>query len=269
MAPRVEYLRMRSVHLVAVGGQRVLAVLVAENGRLIQRVIDYPEAAVHPDALSSRALERVSGLLAERLAGKTLVGLRRLLEAEQARLRGEADELLRRAWAMGLRTCEQEGLDGDDLVIATRITLLNQPEFSDPEKIRSLFAALETNRELLALLREIAYADTGEARVELSVSLGQALGEPALRDCALVAMPYGTEIRMGVESERDAVREGADPRSPRRGALRAQRTSDSEIPAATRSLGVLGVIGPQRMDYARVIPLVSYCAELVTRKLLV
>ena len=36
----------------------------------------------------------------------------------------------------------------------------------------------------------------------------------------------------------------------------------------TGSLGVVGVIGPQRMDYGRVIPLVSYCAELVTRKLL-
>ena len=33
-------------------------------------------------------------------------------------------------------------------------------------------------------------------------------------------------------------------------------------------MGVLGVIGPQRMDDGRVIPLVSYCAELVTRKLL-
>ena len=33
-------------------------------------------------------------------------------------------------------------------------------------------------------------------------------------------------------------------------------------------VGVLGVIGPRRMDYRRVIPLVSYCSELVTRKLL-
>ena len=34
------------------------------------------------------------------------------------------------------------------------------------------------------------------------------------------------------------------------------------------TLGVLGVIGPQRMDYGRVLPLVHYCSELVTRKLL-
>ena len=35
----------------------------------------------------------------------------------------------------------------------------------------------------------------------------------------------------------------------------------------TGALGVVGVIGPQRMDYGRVIPLVSYCSELVTRKI--
>jgi transcriptional regulator of heat shock response len=40
----------------------------------------------------------------------------------------------------------------------------------------------------------------------------------------------------------------------------------SSEPGAT---GVLGVIGPQRMDYGRVIPLVHYCSELVTRKLMV
>jgi heat-inducible transcriptional repressor len=32
-------------------------------------------------------------------------------------------------------------------------------------------------------------------------------------------------------------------------------------------LGVLGVIGPARMNYARVIPLVDYFSHLVTEKL--
>jgi transcriptional regulator of heat shock response len=64
------------------------------------------------------------------------------------------------------------------------------------------------------------------------MSLETELGEPSLRDFALVAVAYGS----------------------------------SSEPGAT---GVLGVIGPQRMDYGRVIPLVHYCSELVTRKLMV
>ncbi len=221
--PRVEHLPLRTLHLVPISSGRVLAVLVAENGGVIQRIVP------HEEKLSRRELEQIGRMLAERVAGRTLVGLRRCLEAERERLRGEADDLLRCAWTLGLGACDGE--PGEDLVIATRLALLDQPEFSDPERIRGLFSALETNERLLDLLRQIAQSDRGAVRVGLSMSLATELGEPSLRDCALVAVAYGS-------------------------------------PADHGALGVLGVIGPQRMDYGRVIPLVSYCSELVTRKLL-
>jgi transcriptional regulator of heat shock response len=37
--------------------------------------------------------------------------------------------------------------------------------------------------------------------------------------------------------------------------------------SAGEPLGALGVIGPSRMDFARVIPLVGYLSELVTGRL--
>ena len=91
------------------------------------------------------------------------------------------------------------------------------------------------------------------------VSLGQALDEPSLRDCALVAMPYG-HLPPSDRGRLMAADTGA----------RAGGVNDVVFRDASEdgSLGVLGVIGPQRMDYGRVIPLVSYCAQLVTRKLL-
>jgi heat-inducible transcriptional repressor len=64
----------------------------------------------------------------------------------------------------------------------------------------------------------------------VNVGIGAELDEPALRRCAVVAASYG--------GEPDGV-----------------------------PLGALGVIGPSRMDFARVIPLVRYFAELVTGKL--
>ncbi|MCA9503641.1 MAG: heat-inducible transcription repressor HrcA [Spirochaetaceae bacterium] len=222
VAPRVSQLRLEALHLVPVGTRRVLAVLVTEAGGMIQRLVELDEP------VPRRELERVARVLAERAIGRTLVGLRAHLELERERLRGEADDLLRRAWRVGLRACE--GPPDQDLVVATRVALLDQPEFADPERIRSLFAALETNQRLLDLLQSLAQADRGEARGGLAISLGAELGEPALRDCALLAMPYGGARETG-------------------------------------ALGVVGVIGPQRMDYGRVIPLVSYCSELVTRKI--
>lgn len=243
VAPRVEQLRLRTLHLLPVAADRVLAILVAENGGVIERIID------HVGPISSRELERVGQHLAERIEGRSLIGLRRLLEREREDLRGEADDLLRRAWSLGLRACEvSEASVVSDLVIATRLALLDQPEFSNPERIRGLFAALETNQRLLDLLRQIARADGGEKGIGLSMSIGVELGEPSLRDCVLIAVPYGSYVK------------GSSNRQSGQGA-----SSESPSPEA---LGVLGVIGPQRMDYGRVIPLVHYCSELVTRKLL-
>jgi heat-inducible transcriptional repressor len=241
VAPRVEQLRLSTLHLVPVAAGRVLAVLVAENGGVIERIIE----DIGP--ISTRELERVRGHLAERIEGRTLIGLRRLLEIERANLQGEADDLLRRAWELGLRACDVSEASGvDDLVIATRLALLEQPEFSDPERIRGLFTALETNQRLLELLRQIARTDSGDAGIGLSMSLGVELGEPSLRECVLIAVPYGSSMR---------------------GAFTGRALDKGDSPSQ-EALGVLGVIGPQRMDYGRVIPLVHYCSELVTRKLL-
>jgi heat-inducible transcriptional repressor len=241
VAPRVERLRLQTIHLVPVAAGRILAVIVARNGAVIERLIE----ALDP--IPPRELERVQAALAARVEGRTLVGLRRLLEEERDGLRGEADAFLRRVWRLGLQACERpDRVAAEDLVIATRLALLDQPEFSDPERIRGLFAALETHERLLALLHRIADTDADEPAMGLSISLGEELGEPALRDCALVAVPYG------------AAAEGAGS------AAGHDATGDA---GSGHALGVLGVIGPQRMDYGHVLPLVHYCSELVTRKL--
>jgi len=248
VAPRFEHQRLRTLHLVPVSSERILVILVTENGGVIERIIDAPTPVPRRD------LERVGMLLAERVAGRTLAGLRELLESERERLQGAADDLMSQVWSLGLRACTTQS--DEDLVIATRLALLDQPEFSDPGRIRGLFAALETNQRLLDLLRQIAYADNGETRVGLSMSLGKELGEPALRDCVLMAVPYG-----GTSEGRTS----GGRRLPNGSEI--GRSGEGK-PTESHSLGVLGVIGPQRMDYGRVIPLVSYCSEILTRKLL-
>jgi transcriptional regulator of heat shock response len=57
---------------------------------------------------------------------------------------------------------------------------------------------------------------------------GREMGDPALSHCALVATRYGDEVA---------------------------------------PLGAVGVIGPSRMDYSRVIPLVAFCSRAITHKL--
>ena len=245
LAPRIDRLRLRSVHLIPVAERRILAILVAENGRVIERLIDDPAAT--GSTASVRELEQVRALLAERVEGRTLIALGQLIEKESETLRDRADRYLRRAWAVGLKTCEANtGPAEDDLVISGHLALLDQPEFSDPNRIRGLFEALETSERLLELVRRIASASEAKIGAGLALSLGVELGVPSLRDCALVVVPCGpTGTTISSEGSEAAMGAQAAPAS-----------------------GALGVIGPQRMDYGRVIPLVQYCSELVTRKLL-
>ena len=218
VAPRIERLALRQVSFVRLSFDRVLAVLVDTHGQAHQRVIEDPLAGTRVDQAD---LDRMSAALNERIAGRTLGEVRQLLRSEVCSLRNRAGRLLERALQLGLLAAEaaMESPDEGDLVIATRLALLDQPEFNDPERLRELLTALERSERLVDLLEELL---EGEG---VSVALGDELEIHGFGGCALVAASYGG------------------------------------------SAGMLGVIGPARMDYGRIIPLVNYCSQMVTDKL--
>jgi len=230
VVPRVEELRLRHATLVRLSTSRVLAVLVAETGETLRRVVEDGESGAQPE------LDRLAAALNERIAGRTLAELREALAREVAALRSRAESVVERAVRLAWRAlqADDEGATGaapmtqrasrphGDLVIATWLALLDQPEFRDAARVKELLAAIETRQALLQVVERVLGAGGG-----VTVALGEELGEPGLRQLALVAAPYGS---------------GVAP-------------------------GVLGVIGPWRMDYARVMALVGYLSELVTRKL--
>jgi heat-inducible transcriptional repressor len=218
VAPRLERLTLRQVSFVRLSTERVLAILVDAGGHAHQRVLESPLSG---RAFDQQELDRLSATLAERVAGCTLREAHDRLQVEVRSLRNRAGQLVETALLLGLRAAEaaMEAPSESDLVIATRLALLDQPEFSDPDRVRELFTALERGERLVDLLEELL---DGEG---VSVAFGEALDVHGLTGCAVVAAPY------------------AD------------------------SAGVLGVIGPARMDYGRIIPLVGYCSQLVTDKL--
>ena len=231
VAPRIERVPMRHVSFVRVARDKLLAVLVPEAGSIQQRVIDDPGLGDQGE------LDTVAARLNERLPGRTLGEMRTLLERELHDLRSEARGAYVRAADLGLRAFAVMDSDQADLVITTRSALLSQPEFNDPGRTRAIFEAVETNQRLVEVIGRVL-EEEGD---EVSVSLGEELEELGLRDCAMVAVSYGKGVGGPVPAE-----PGAD--------------------SGDRALGVLGVIGPNRMDYGRVIPLVSYCSRLVTEK---
>ena len=218
LLPRLERVVLSQVSFVRLSTERLLAVLVTESGHAHQCVIEVPSPVAQPE------LDRMAATLNERIAGRTLREARDRLRAEIAQLRSDADRLVARALRLGLRLADTElgAPAAGDLVIATRLALLDQPEFGDPQRLRELFGAVEEGERLLELVDEVLRQGRQGG---VSVALGDDLERQGLGGFALVAAPY------------------AD------------------------SAGVLGVIGPSRMDYARIIPLVDYTSQLVGEKL--
>jgi len=213
--PSLERVVLQHVSLVRLGSDRVLAVLVSATGSAYRRVLD------EGGDLDQRELDRIAALLNDRVVGRTLGHVRRALAAEAASLRRQADALLERALRLGSQALTADD-SPEDLVITTRLALLDQPEFQDPQRIRDLYEAVETKERLLEVLNQML-DERG-----VCVALGGEVDDPALRRCALVARHYGEDAR---------------------------------------PLGMLGVIGPNRMDYDRVIALVDYCSQVVSEKL--
>jgi len=215
LAPRLERVTLQHLSLVRLATGRVLAVLVSSTGATYRRAID------EPARLGQRELDRMAALLNARAAGHTLAELRDALRQEAAALRSEADRLLRLALELGERAVALRDQEAD-LVLATRLALLEQPEYRDPRRVREILETLEMKERLAEVVQDMLCG------AKVRVVLGSEVGDPALSHCALVATPYGD---------------------------------------ASEPLGAVGVLGPSRMDYAKVIPLVAYCSRVVTEKL--
>jgi heat-inducible transcriptional repressor len=201
-----EQLALRHVHFVRVSAERVLVVLVGATNVVRQRVIEESQS-------DQRALDAVSSRLSELVAGCTLEQARRRLAAEVARLRDRRHALARKLAELGAAGLMHE--PEAELYVGDRTRLITQPEFADVERMREVLGALEEKERMLRLLDEVVRSDA------LRVAIGAELGDPGVRQCAVVSGQVGEDARFG---------------------------------------GV-GVIGPVRMRYDRVIPIVRYVAE--------
>jgi len=217
LPPRLGRIVLRHLSLVRLTTDRVLVVLITRSGVAHRRVI-------RDDGWGDQVeLERAATLLNERIVGHSLTEMRALFveEAQRTRQRAAAAaDAAERAVRIGAQALD---IDGEhDLVVATRLALLDPGHAADPELIRELLEAVETQDRLVGLLDQVLDSDG------VRVSFGFESDTTGLERCAIVTAPYG------------------DPSAP---------------------LGLLGVLGPNHMNYGRVIPLVEFLSRMVSERL--
>ncbi len=121
----------------------------------------------------------------------------------------------------GLASWAKEDHSGALIVRGQAHLLDDVTGIGDLERLRSLFAALETKEQLLKLVEAAEVADG------VQIYIGAENDLFGLAGCSAVISPY-----------RDSQR---------------------------RLIGAIGVIGPSRINYARIIPMVDYTAKVISR----
>ncbi len=214
MTPRLEVDVLRHIEFVRVKESTLLAVLVSSSGRVLNKLVTLDEP------LSPEDLERITNYLNNKLDGRTLSEVRKLIAAELASERIRYDALAQRALRLQARAMPREEAS---VYIAGHANLLghllNEESPPDPGRLKALFQALEDQRVMLRLLEQTEVASG------IQVFIGAETAVPELMDHTVVAASYGV---------------GEHP------------------------VGALGVIGPTRMNYSRVIALVDFTAQLLS-----
>ena len=212
-------MRLKHVEFVRLEATKALVVLVDEEDRVENRLIDLPPG------LPASALNEASNFLNAHIRGKTLSAAQTEIEDHRHQLQAELDGLTAKLVDAGLATWAGASTDRPkSLIVRGRSKLLdNVTAVDDLERIQRLFDDLESKRDLIQLL---SLAEDGEG---VRIFIGSENQLFSLSGSSVIVSPY--------------------------------RDSEQKI------VGILGVIGPTRLNYARIVPMVDYTAKVLSAML--
>ena len=203
----------RHLQLIWLSARTGMAIVVTSMGVAAQSLFEVA-ADVTPDELT-----RLSNALNSRLGNKLLREIRESEVSAAVRELGLADEF-KKVVMSALRSARS----GEQPAVAAAgaQNLLDQPEFHDARKLRSILNIVEEQKTLYDLVAESMTAEAPE------VKIGHELGIDEMLDLSIVTVPY----RFGESAT-----------------------------------GMLSVLGPRRMPYARLMALASGTAETLSFRL--
>lgn len=217
LSPKLSTGVLERMEVVQLSSSRVMFI-VSVAGGLVKTIVLELESD-----LSRRDLDRVVGILNERLAGLTLEEIRHSYQARVRDLRDDHSDIVRLILKEGALLFSDPS-EARRVQYAGAQNILMQPEFQEPADLRSLIEMLENEDYVVHLLEDRRDADSDEPG-RATISIGKENVEEKAERYSIVTADY----RIG------------------------------------RTVGTIGVIGPMRMDYERVVALVESIATLLNR----
>ncbi|MGB7070585.1 MAG: heat-inducible transcriptional repressor HrcA [Pyrinomonadaceae bacterium] len=177
-------------------------------------------------SFSKEELERTANYLNREFAGKSLSAIRREILELMHKEKALFDKMLQSAVIL----CS-ESIDGEEdrlgeVYVEGTSNILSKSDFADIDKLRDLLSTIAEKSRLIQILNECV---TRDASVQggVQVVIGSENRTPSLSSCSLISAPY----RIGDGS----------------------------------AVGTLTVLGPTRIEYTRMISVVSYVARVLEK----
>src|SRR6266513_1111791 len=173
---------LKHIEFVDLGEGKILVVFVSNTGLLQRKLIRVGER------YSQEELDKAGRYLVEKFSGKTLTEIRNELVRLMQFERSLFDRMLAllRTWSDTL----SEEAAPDSVYLQGTSNILNQPEFADVERMRTLFQMFEAKGHLVKILNECISANPPEG---VKIAIGSELGVPNMRDFTLITSSYASD----------------------------------------------------------------------------
>ncbi len=192
---------------------QVIMVIVKENGAVENHIIEVGENQ------TAEELQQVAEVFNQKMRGYSLNQVKRSMlheiYSELSRQRLLIDNTLDM-----LRAILDDSEEDERICLGGTLNMLNQPEFKDLGKVKTLFKVFEENEPLKKLLHP--------HQEGLNVTIGGENMMKEFKDCSVISATY-------------------------------------KVNGLT--IGAVGVLGPTRMDYAKVIAIVDFMTRSLTEVL--
>lgn len=171
-------------------------------------------------------LEQTANYLNSEFSGKSLSEIRAEILELMHQEKALFDKLLQNAVILCSESIDDDANSLGEVFVEGTTNILTKKDFTDLERLRGLLSTIGERSKLLQILNECVARDEAKAGA-VQVIIGTENTTPTLQNCTLITAPY--------------------------------RIGDSS------AMGTLSVLGPTRMEYARMISIVSYVARVVEK----
>lgn len=179
------------------------------------------------EAFTQDELDRTARYLNAEFAGKTLAEIRVDILRLMHEEKALFDKLLQTAIILCSQSIENEDDRQGEIYVGGTSNILTKRDFADLDKLRELLRTFEEKSRLMRILNECIVRDSSN-KGNVQVVIGSENAASPFQNCTLISAPY-------------------------------------QIGAEKSVIGTLSVLGPTRIEYARIISIVGYVARLLEK----